>query len=194
MEFDKVLIIKTEIRQMQNPALPERIIADVVLIDKTHRALQPLLYQLKKELDIEHTNHSLRHPGFVSFDIEEFMMVGEVVSIEKARKEIILSNKNIVSYNHLIVVSGSKGSGHDEEYTAGLQTLVNAVRMNKKFSESLKFTSDPAKVLKEMVNAQVSSDKQMLASKKLESLVSSKMMTQEELKSLSFERVYEVQV
>jgi Pyridine nucleotide-disulphide oxidoreductase len=131
-----------------------RLFAEVVLIDKIHSSLKPLLYQLKDNAFILKDYSTYRKGAFSSLPNDAFVLLGEVVSLDKKNKQILLSDKNIVAYNYLIVASGARpnlvGSIQDEEFFAGLQALIDALRVKKKIpmafaSHELSGTCDNSK-------------------------------------------------
>ena len=66
-------------------------------------------------------------------------MIGEVLSIDKKKKQIHLKNQDTVTYKHLITASGlsqtQMSSEHDQELSAGFHTLSEALRINKNAEE-----------------------------------------------------------
>lgn len=109
---------------------------DVWLIDKTnHHLFQPLLYQVAA---------ASLSPADIALPIREILspydnvtvLMGEVVSIDKEKKEVHLRNGDIVSYEYLIVGLGARHSyfGHDdwEKYAPGLKTLTDALQIRER--------------------------------------------------------------
>lgn len=137
MNFDnRAIIIGVNLRDLQTPMSGRHIFVDVVLIDKSNEILQPLLYQLKNEaMHSERELEQFRRNGYMSLDHNAFAMIGEVLTIDKKKKQIYLKNEDTVTYKHLITASGLSptqiGSIHDEELTAGFHTLTEALRINK---------------------------------------------------------------
>ena len=133
---NRSVIIGVNIRDIENPLSAKHLFVDVVLIDKSHEILHPLLYQLKNDaLRANQDLEQLRRNGYVSLDHNSFAMVGEVLGIDKKKKQIYLKNNDTVSYKHLILATGLKqthmGSVHDEELSVGFHTLSEALRINK---------------------------------------------------------------
>ena len=126
MEFEKAVIIGVSPQNYQNTISSKHMVAEVVLIDKSQSALRPLLYQLKKNsLSETSVDKAIQDGGLVSVDRDAFMMVGEVLSIDKKKKMIHLSNQNTVSYKHLIVAN-------DEEFSHAIHALIDALKVQKK--------------------------------------------------------------
>lgn len=137
MSFDnRAVIIGVNLRDLENPMSGRHIFVDVVLIDKSNEILHPLLYQLKNEaMRSERELEQFRRDGYMSLDHNAFAMIGEVLTIDKKKKQIHLKNEDTVTYKHLITASGLSptqiGSIHDQEMTAGFHTLTEALRINK---------------------------------------------------------------
>jgi NADH dehydrogenase len=135
MDFQKSLIIGVEFKELRASPSSQHIFAEVVLIDKTQKSLQPILYRLKKEPGSSHNDLMDVKRHLTSIQRDAFMLVGDVLSIDKKKKMIYLANNNTVSYNYLIVASGPKhsfeGSNHEEEFAVGLQTLADALKIQK---------------------------------------------------------------
>ncbi|HSX12877.1 MAG TPA: NAD(P)/FAD-dependent oxidoreductase [Chlamydiales bacterium] len=109
---------------------------DVWVIDKTnHHLFQPLLYQVAS---------AAISPADIAIPIREILspydnitvLMGEVVRIDKNRKEVILRNGDIISYEYLIIGLGARHSyfGRDdwEQYATGLKTLVDALKIRER--------------------------------------------------------------
>lgn len=108
---------------------------DVWLIDKTnHHLFQPLLYQVAT---------AALSPGDIGVPIREILnkyqnitvLMGEVVKIDKEKKEVVLRNGDRVGYEYLIVGLGSRHSyfGHNEweKFAPGLKTLADALQIRE---------------------------------------------------------------
>ncbi|MFZ0565373.1 MAG: NAD(P)/FAD-dependent oxidoreductase [Chlamydiales bacterium] len=104
---------------------------DILLIDKTnHHLFQPLLYQVAT---------AVLSPGDIATPIREVLKhqknthitMGNVISVDKQRKQIVLDNGEKVSYDYLILAPGARHSyfGHDqwESFAPGLKSLNDAI-------------------------------------------------------------------
>ncbi len=109
---------------------------DVWVIDKTnHHLFQPLLYQVASAAlassDIAIPIREILHP-YENITV----LMGEVVSIDKEKKTLLLRNGDQVSYEYLIVALGAKHSyfGHDDwgKYAPGLKTLSDALKIRER--------------------------------------------------------------
>lgn len=109
---------------------------DVWLIDKTnHHLFQPLLYQVAS---------AALSPGDIAVPIREILspyenitvLMGEVVQIDKERRQILLRNGDYIGYDYLIVALGARHSyfGNDkwEPYAPGLKTLADALKIRER--------------------------------------------------------------
>ncbi len=135
---NRAVIIGINLMDIEHPLNPRHIKADVILIDKSSGILQPLLYQFKGPAE---------KSGYVQLERNAFGLVGEVLSIDKEKKQIYLKNDTTVSYNHLILASGlsqtSLGSVHDNELAAGFYALNEALRLRGKVTEALTSSITP---------------------------------------------------
>ncbi|MFQ5729596.1 MAG: hypothetical protein ACE5GN_04465 [Waddliaceae bacterium] len=143
MEFDnKAVIIGVNLRDLEGTPSPQSIIAEIVLIDRTNGILHPLLYQLRRDaLDQQNDISTIHNYDFTTIESNAFAMIGEVLTIDKTKKQIYLKNEITVTYQHLIMASGLKqsmqGSTYDEELSAGLHALMEAIRVRKNISTVL---------------------------------------------------------
>lgn len=109
---------------------------DVWVIDKTnHHLFQPLLYQVAS---------AALSPADIAVPIREVLstyenitvMMGEVKSVEKSKKEIVLGTGERMGYDYLVVATGARHSyfGNDawEEFAPGLKTLVDALKIRER--------------------------------------------------------------
>ena len=138
MDLSKAFNISADYKDRRTPPQWEqRIFTEVVFIDKTQPSAPSTLYQLKE--NILSLNEAIGwKTGSSFFPKEAFMPLGEVVYIDKKKKEILLSNKNTVAYNYLVVAAGNRPdfSVHEDEFIAGLQALIDAIRMKPKIPSS----------------------------------------------------------
>lgn len=141
MEYIKTIIVGVGYKDLQRTSSSQHFFAEVVLIDKTQEALSPALYQLKKEAICGKDDLTSLPRDFASMQRDAFLMVGEVVHIDKKKKFINLSNGDTVSYNHLIVASGKNG------------TPFSSFEQNKEFSDALQALIDALKIKKNIANA-----------------------------------------
>ncbi len=113
--------------------------ADIVLIDRTYSDKQPMVYILKKDHIFAGEELSS-----CSIDKDSFLQMGEMLTLNKKSKILILSNDNTITYNHLIIASGSQHELLNDEFLAGVQTLVDALRVRKKIPNSFATMTIPA--------------------------------------------------
>ncbi len=126
--------------------------ADVVLIDKkNHHLFQPLLYQVATAgLNPADIASPIR--GLLSRQKNARVMMGSVVSINRAHRRVELETGN-VEYDYLVVATGMVNNyfGHDdwEEHAPGLKTLEEATGLRRKMLlafEAAEFEEDPDEV------------------------------------------------
>lgn len=141
--------LNVEFKDMKSGVGSQRTFAEVILIDRTNPSMTQTCFILKDdkiftEVDIEHFKQ-----GHFQLDKDDFLEVGEVISINKQQKYVTLKNQNSISYNHMIIATGSSTS-MVYEFIAGVNTLVDAIRVRKKipsaFSNPNKSTSPKRKM------------------------------------------------
>ena len=125
------VIIGVGLTDHKLPTSPQHFFAEVVLMDKTNEAVTPLLYQLKKEALYGNDDLATLPRDVVTMQSDAFMMIGEVVEIDKKKKMITLSNNNTVSYNHLIVAVGSKSQFSDSDHNKDFRWFTGLDRCFK---------------------------------------------------------------
>lgn len=104
---------------------------DILLIDKTnHHLFQPLLYQVAS---------AALSPGEIAVPIREILrkqenvtvIMGEVTSIDKKLKQVVLANGDRINFDYLVVGIGARHSyfGNDqwEALAPGLKTIKDAL-------------------------------------------------------------------
>lgn len=109
---------------------------DVWLIDKTnHHLFQPLLYQVAS---------AALSPGDIAVPIREILspydnitvLMGEVESIDKENRQVLLKGGDRVGFEYLIVALGARHSyfGNDdwEPFAPGLKTLNDALMIRER--------------------------------------------------------------
>lgn len=139
MDLSKAFIIGVDYKDAERPLQWEQhLYAEIVLIDKTSSSTNPLLYQLK-DTAIPLTDHfSFFNKGLLASPRDAFVFLGDVNIIDKKKKAIYLNNKNVITYNYLIIAAGTKptllGIMGEDEFAAGLQTLIEAIRVKQKIS------------------------------------------------------------
>lgn len=133
MHIHKIGIEFKEIRENQTNC---HIIADIVVVDRTTSEISPKLYILKDNRFIEEKDLDALKNGYLHFDKDAFIQLGEVTLINKKKKHIILSNGNTLSYKKMIVASGTKQSILNNEFLPAFKTLIDALRVKEKIPSS----------------------------------------------------------
>ncbi len=108
----------------------------ITLIDRrNHHLFQPLLYQVATAgLSSPDIAAPLRHILGRQRNVD--VRLGEVVAIDKARREVVLGDGSRIGYDLLLVASGATHAyfGHDEwaDDAPGLKTLDDALLLRRK--------------------------------------------------------------
>lgn len=111
---------------------PMHFFAEIVLIDHSPKAVNSLLYQLRQEV-IERAKNSMTKE-FNTIHRDDFTLLGEVISIDKGKKLIHLSNEQTISYMYLILVSTTEQlnqAAENEKLLNGLLSLLQALRVKE---------------------------------------------------------------
>lgn len=140
MELSKTFQVSADYKDCRNTVNWETLqFAEIIFVDKTHSLNRPLLYQLNEhKLSIDQLLNICKSAS-LSFSRDAFVLVGEVLHIDKKKKQISLNNKNIIAYTHLVIASGKKPvlSFQNEELAPALQALTDALRVKPKIPASL---------------------------------------------------------
>ena len=107
-----------------------------LLIDKTnHHLFQPLLYQVATAV-LSPADITVPIRKLFKKDKNVQITLGEVVDINKERKEIILNSNEKIKYDQLVISTGSSYSyfGNDEwsKYSKGLKDINDALDIREK--------------------------------------------------------------
>lgn len=146
MDFDsQAVVIGVNAKEFRPTYSSKHIFVDVVFIDKSHEILPPLLYQLKNDaLRTDEDLETFRRNGYLSLSENAFAMVGEVIVLDKKKKQIQLRNQDTVAYKYLITATGlsqtTEGYIHDQEVSAGFHALSEALRIHKNFDQLIPFS------------------------------------------------------
>src|SRR5580700_11448284 len=135
MAYTKVVIVGGGFGGLSAAKALKRAKLDVLLIDKTnHHLFQPLLYEVAT---------AALSPGEIATPLREALrhqsntsvIMGEVVSINKAAKQLILSNGDAIGYDYLVIATGARHSyfGNDqwEPFAPGLKTINDALKIRE---------------------------------------------------------------
>lgn len=106
---------------------------DLTLIDKSnHHLFQPLLYQVAT---------AALSPAEIAYPLREIfskhknttVIMGDVQTIRKDKKEVVLGNGDTLSYDYLVIATGARHSyfGNDqwEPFAPGLKTINDALKI-----------------------------------------------------------------
>ncbi|NGX38974.1 MAG: Demethylphylloquinone reductase NdbB [Chlamydiae bacterium] len=135
MPYTKVVIIGGGFGGLNVAKSLRRARMEVLLVDKTnHHLFQPLLYQVAT---------AALSPGEIATPIREVLrrqkntsvIMGDVVSIDKEEKRIVLGNGDEIPFDYLVVSTGARHSyfGKDEweEFAPGLKTIQDALKIRE---------------------------------------------------------------
>ncbi|MFI5334832.1 MAG: NAD(P)/FAD-dependent oxidoreductase [Chlamydiales bacterium] len=108
---------------------------EIILVDKmNHHLFQPLLYQVAT---------AALSPGDIATPIREILrkqenttvVMGEIIAIDKNRKEITFANGDRIGFDYLVLAIGARHSyfGNDpwEQFAPGLKTISDALKIRE---------------------------------------------------------------
>lgn len=139
MDISKAFNISGDYKdRVSAPNWEQLLFAEVILIDKTHDAANPMIYQLR-DTALPTLDHILHwKTDSAPLPSEAFTVLGDAITIDRKKKQILLSNKNTVAYNYLIIASGTNPvfTFEDEKFMAAFQALIEALRVKPKIPSS----------------------------------------------------------
>ncbi len=109
---------------------------DITLIDKrNHHLFQPLLYQAATAtLSVRDITVALRQ--IFAKQANTTVIMGDVVKIDKHKKEVFFGNGDSLPYDYLVIAIGSKhsyfGNDHFEKYAPGIKTAQDAILIRER--------------------------------------------------------------
>lgn len=190
MDLSKAFTISTDYKDRRvSPDWEAHSFSEIVFIDKEHPVATPLLYQLK---DPTASLENLFWNASAPSDI--FFLVGEVTSIDRKSKKVLLANRNSISYRYLVMASGSKPmfSIREIEFAAGLQALFDAVKVKPKIPSSFAVYFNPENPAA-VENARSPTEPSHMVSVAHPTIASANKNTRLDLHSIN-KRLYEVQL
>lgn len=150
MEISKAFRISGDYKdnQLSHPSWDICLFADVIFIDKTCDSAVPMVYQLTDKNMLENLRFAGTHNSSWK---ESCLSLGEMIEIDKKKKVLYLKSKQMVTFKHLIIISGKKPlmSTINHEISNALNTLAEALKINPKMdsmilpSSSLRAPKDP---------------------------------------------------
>lgn len=114
----------------------KRADAEVLLIDRAnHHLFQPLLYQVATGA-LSSSNIAVPIRGVLAKQANASVLLADIVSIDKANKQVVVANGDTYSYDILILAPGATHAyfGHPEweAFAPGLKTLGDAMQIREK--------------------------------------------------------------
>ncbi len=135
MAYTKVVIVGGGFGGLNTAKSLKGAKLDILLIDKTnHHLFQPLLYQVAT---------AALSPADIATPIREVfrgqsnfhVIMGDVVQIDKNKKEVVLGNGDRMNYDYLVLSVGASHSyfGNDpwEKFAPGLKTISDALKIRE---------------------------------------------------------------
>lgn len=130
MSYPKVVIVGGGFGGLNVAKALKKAKVEVLLIDRmNHHLFQPLLYQVATAA-LSPANIATPIREVLRNQANAMVILGEVTSINKEKKEVVMGNGETFPFDYLVLATGSSHSyfGHDEwaPYAPGLKTLQDA--------------------------------------------------------------------
>lgn len=188
--------LTVEFKDMRNSSKTQRTFAEVILIDRTNVNTTQMCYILKNDTIFNDDDIENFKKGQYNFNKEDFLLIGEVLEINKRQKYVILKDQNSISYNHMIIASGNQYS-MTYEFIAGVNALVDAIRLRKKTPSAFAETNQAIPSKRKVKSSKASGD--LNFPKKIENVKTRKINKLKESDSSCLlnnpnKRLYEVQI
>lgn len=127
MDFhNKIAINGVYLQKMEKASVSEDSFAEVVMIIPGIKGLLPQAWRFSRTL--ENINSSNVHQG-------TFVLLGDVVGLQRGKKEIYLSNQSMCRYRYLVLLP--KGA-EAIDLSAALLSLQDALKISRKTFEGEK--------------------------------------------------------
>lgn len=122
---------------------------EVVLLDKTYSSTHPLLYQIHVDALTDSGNNYFNKVNQRELHQHAELISCEVLSVDRQKKEILLSNKKTVRYRYLVILNGDPqeavyGNDKDESLAAAFATLQDAIKLREKL-ERISIVPQPSR-------------------------------------------------
>ncbi|MCB1112071.1 MAG: hypothetical protein H7A37_04755 [Chlamydiales bacterium] len=139
MGFENILTNRVEQKHYDRDPAPQHIVANIVLVDKTGEVPCPLVYQFLHDFSYSDNEIIAIERHYLENLQDSFLLLGEMQGVEKKHSQISLRNGDSVTYKHLILVSDAGHHlvgtiSHQKEFLHALQSLIDALRVNKKIA------------------------------------------------------------
>jgi hypothetical protein len=199
MDFSRLGVdrLNVEFKDLKSGNMTQRAFAEVILIDRTNPESKQNCYILKNDSVFNDAYLEHFQQGLYNLEKDDFLLIGDVLSINKKQKYVTLKDQNSISYNHLIIATGSNYS-MIYEFINGVNTLVDAMRVRKKIPSAFPDAVKPSTNKRKMKSSKTETN-DFNSPKKIENTQSRKissLKTNDSSSSLNNpnKRLYEVQI
>lgn len=136
MSYNTVASVSNEGSQGGNNYVTLPFSVELAVLDISSQNYYPTLYSVSLG-DVVENGDGLAIKNALRTKKYPFVLLGEMVAINKRDKQIQLGTGELVYYHYLIKVSGLKNSyssSHWEEVIPGIEALKDAIKMKKTLS------------------------------------------------------------
>ncbi len=139
MDFSQVFIPRAEFRDFRKGLASQHCHSEVVIIDRSPTGAAHQVYQLKAEYMNFCDNLSYLRQEFQRLDHDAFIVMGELQEVAMAKKVIVLTNGNVITYKYLILFNGNEQPIELETALHALKDalLIDAINIKDKLKVAL---------------------------------------------------------
>ncbi|MEM1282804.1 MAG: hypothetical protein AAGG81_04545 [Chlamydiota bacterium] len=137
MDYQPLHTNRVDFNKFDPDPVKQNLRVNVIIVDNSNNGVFPKAYQFRYDVEYSDETFSKLDIGSFHVDSDSFINLGDIDTIHKKGRVVILRNGNTVSYNHLIIISDKKNSflsslPQHEEFLAAYCTLIDAVKTQKK--------------------------------------------------------------
>lgn len=139
MDYQPLHTNRVDFNKFDPDPLKQNLCVNVIIVDHSRGGIFPEAFQFRYDVEYTDETFSKLDPNAFRVDRDSFVNLGDIDTIHKKSRVVILRNGNTVSYNHLIIISDKKSSflgslPQHEEFIAAYCALIDAVKTQKKLS------------------------------------------------------------
>ncbi len=140
-DYQQLIIVGAGLQNMGSKGPPYHLFTEAVLLDRTNpKDIHPILYQIGQSPLADALVSPSIH-DYLAMQDNAFILMGKVIEVDRKAKIIHLADGHTVSYVYLVTVSGAdfpySAHDYDREFTPGLQTLVDAIKLHQQFRDGM---------------------------------------------------------
>lgn len=139
MDYPPLRANRTDLTPFDPGHLTQTLCVNVVIADQSQDDIFPIAYQFRYDVAYADESFSQWDPRSIRVDSDSFINLGDIDTIRKKRRSVVLRNGDTINYNHLIFISDRRPAyldflSHHERLMAAYCMLIDAVKTQKKLS------------------------------------------------------------